>query len=457
MPKLAHIITSIIVVIVCFLVGYVIVGFSPLITLAIVLIAVVFVVTLMNPEWGLALLIFSMLLSPEIILGQVPGRDIVLRFEDLLLAIFTFTWLAKTAINKGLSLFIRTPLNKAIGVYIVICIIATLKGTIFGFVIPAKAFFFVLRYIEYFLLFIMVANHIRSKKQIKFFLGVFFITCAIVSFYGLLQIPSGARVSAPFEGDLGEPNTFGGYLLFMFCIALGLIQHNIPRRLKLSLAGVCLLMALPFLFTMSRASYLGIAFSFITFIFLSKKKGHLIVALAVILLAVVLIRPQAVFSRVEYTFQDEKSQTEKIGNIHLDPSASARILSWKVAIEVWMKNPVLGRGVTGHAFTDGQYVRTLPELGIIGLFVLLWLMWLIFKNALRIYHQMDDELYKGLSVGFLAGFAGLAIHALTANTFIIIRIMEPFWFMAGIVMILPTLGKKELDQNEGEENISSGS
>jgi energy-converting hydrogenase Eha subunit B len=58
---------------------------------------------------------------------------------------------------------------------------------------------------------------------------------------------------------------------------------------------------------------------------------------------------------------------------------------------------------------------------------------------------MDDELYKGLTIGFIAGFIGLMIHAITANTFIILRIMEPFWFIAGIIMALPTLKQTEYE------------
>ena len=49
----------------------------------------------------------------------------------------------------------------------------------------------------------------------------------------------------------------------------------------------------------------------------------------------------------------------------------------------------------------------------------------------------------GLALGFVAGTVGLLGHALGANTFIIVRIMEPFWFFAAIVVALPGLPDAE--------------
>ena len=54
--------------------------------------------------------------------------------------------------------------------------------------------------------------------------------------------------------------------------------------------------------------------------------------------------------------------------------------------------------------------------------------------------------FKGLTLGFFAGFVGLLFHALGANTFIIVRIMEPFWFFAGIVAVLPSLERQSQEQ-----------
>jgi len=59
--------------------------------------------------------------------------------------------------------------------------------------------------------------------------------------------------------------------------------------------------------------------------------------------------------------------------------------------------------------------------------------------ARGVFARARDELERGLCMGFLAGFAGLLVHALSANTFIIGRIMEPFWFTLGMVVMLPRL------------------
>jgi len=434
--------------IVFILLGFVISKYSYKIPAALILGGLIFIITLVNTGAGLAVLIFSMLLSPDIVIGELPGRDMVLRLDDLLLIIITLAWLVKTAINKGLALFIKTPLNKAIGIYILVCLIATTRGIAVGFVTPEKGFFYFLRYIEYFLLYILVANHIHSKKQVKFFLTAFLVVCAIVSIYGILQIPTGKRVSAPFEGEIGEPNAFGGYLLFIFCITIGLFLQNVPKNTKLALAGLAVLIILPFLYTLSRASYMAIIFSFITFMIFSKKKILLLTVVVTIALSVLVLKPEKVLSRIQYTFQEKESYLARIGDTYLDYSSSLRIYSWGESFRVWKKHPILGRGITGFGFIDGQYIRTLPELGILGLFALLWLLWSIYKHAYDIYKQMDDTLYRGLVLGFIAGFIGLAVHALTANTFILIRIMEPFWFIAGMIMVLPAVKEEEELESE---------
>ena len=146
-----------------------------------------------------------------------------MRLEDFLLGVIGMTWFARTAVKKELGLFLKTPLNKAILFYALTCIISTGFGIMAGRVGMKTGSLFVLKYIAYFIVFFMMVNHVENTEQIKRFVFCMFLTCMIASIIGIFQIPDGGRVSAPFEGEIGEPNTFGGYLLFIGLVAAGLL------------------------------------------------------------------------------------------------------------------------------------------------------------------------------------------------------------------------------------------
>ena len=68
--------------------------------------------------------------------------------------------------------------------------------------------------------------------------------------------------------------------------------------------------------------------------------------------------------------------------------------------------------------------------------------------AIRHLKEVQTPYFKGLCIGFLAGYIGLLVHAIGANTFIIVRIMEPFWFFAGIIVVIPMLEENALFKPE---------
>ena len=117
--------------------------------------------------------------------------------------------------------------------------------------------FFVLKYFQYYIVYFMMINNITSRDHAKQFLVAIFLTATIVSFVAIAQIPGGGRVVAPFEGESGEPNTLGGYLLLMMALAGGLlVVKDAVTKLthKVALVGFFGLTGLPMLFTLSRAT-----------------------------------------------------------------------------------------------------------------------------------------------------------------------------------------------------------
>lgn len=441
---------------VALLVGFLITQYSPTVLMLGVLALIIFLVSFINIEWGLYILIFSMLLSPEFMTGDTTGsslnRGVTLRLEDFLLAVIGLSWFARTAIDKELGLFLKTPLNKAILFYVLVCVLSTGIGIIAGRVGLKTGSLFVLKYIEYFLVFFMVVNHVRDTEQIKRFIFCLFLTCLIVSLIGAFQIPGGGRVSAPFEGEVGEPNTFGGYLLFMGAVAAGILMKTDNLRIKQVMAILLLVIVPPFLFTQSRTSYLAVIPTLLVLGLLTDRRLIILGMLAVALIISPLFLPKAVKERISFTFTQPEEQGQiQIGQIRLDTSTSARLMSWREALRDWPKHPILGYGITGHRFIDAQFPRILVESGILGLMAFFYLLYSIFKLALQNIKDPKTPFYQGLGIGFLAGFVGLIVHALGANTFIIVRIMEPFWFLVGIVAVLPMLEGRQNEQDRQAE------
>jgi O-antigen ligase len=405
---------------------------------------IIAVVSFINPELALYILIISMLLGPQIDLGGTTserGRGLTLRLDDFLLIIIGFSWFLKTAVRKELGLFLKTPLNKPIAYYFIACLVSTLFGFMAGRVKGVNGFFFVLKYFEYFIIYFMAVNHIKEKKNIERFLFTMLAVCCIVCIVAIYQIPAGGRVTAPFEGPEGEPNTLGGYLVLMLSIVLGLLLTYGSTKQKFLLGLLSLLIVISLSATHSRSSWIALIPMIMMLLYFSEKKKAIILTLIILAMMSPFILPQSVKERARFTFTQPKETGQiTFGNIRIDTSTSARLNSWKNVLERdFIKNPLLGYGVTGYSFLDTQYVRVLAETGVIGLIIFLILIYSIFLNSVHAFRSTTDPLLGGLSLGYLAGFAAMLIHSIGANTFIIVRIMEPFWFLTAMIIMIPTI------------------
>lgn len=397
---------------------------------------------------ALYLIAISVMFSPEIATGMQTGRatgegaaGITLRFEDLILLAVGLGWLLRTAYQNRRFGIIRTPLNTPIVVYMAVSIIATLLGALSGGLNLLPGIVHNLKYFEYFFIFFMILAHVRDSEIIARIIRLSLLMFFFAVLYGYTQIdPTGVgRVCAPFDA---EPNTFGGYMVLMMCIAFGIIQTSVNPATIIPLALLLLLAVPPFLFTLSRASYMAAVTGLAAFLAFSPRR----IAVAVILIGMIAaallgvqVLPEKVYNRIAGTFQEQREYLVRVGGVSLDSSASARIVSYGRAIEVWETSPLLGKGVTGTHFIDSQYFRLLAETGIIGLGVFLLILFRLLTEMRTIYKRSEDSFLKGATLGFFCGIFALMAHALSANTFIIVRIAEPFWILAGLLLLLPHL------------------
>ncbi|MBI2561122.1 MAG: O-antigen ligase family protein [candidate division NC10 bacterium] len=435
--------------------GFIVAHTTAGLSLGAVLLITILFTSFLNSELALHIILLSMLLSPEIVVGGLgnisigkpmeKGEALVLRMEDLVLMAVALAWFARTAIFKELGLIRKTPLNRAIFGYTISLILATLLGVFFGNVRPLRGFFYTMKYLEFFVVYFMAVNYVRDERQVRRLLATVLITCAISAVIGIAQIPTGERVAAPFEGKYGEPNTFGGYLVFMLALILAqaLTAQGLPA--PLGWAAFAGLLALPLLYTLSRSSWLAAIPMLLLLIALSRRRLILMVGLGALVVLGPLAFPKQVVDRYNYTLNAKVDRGEyRIGGARLDTSTSARFDSWRQGLQGWARRPLFGYGVTGFAFMDAQFVRVLVETGLVGLAAFMWLLWRTWHVAWDTHKRAAGTRFEGVTLGYLAGLVAMIIHALGANTFIIVRIMEPFWFMTGIITLLPQLEKSEV-------------
>lgn len=427
------------------------------------------VVAFSSVELTLYLLILSTLLSPELTFGGATeaqlasgavattvSRGVTLRLDDIILTLISLTWLFRMAIFKELGTVRSTPLNKPIAAYWLVSAFATLIGFYAGRV-GVYGFFFVTKYLEYFVLFYMIVNHIHDEAAIKRYISIMLFTCFIACLVGMAQIPGGGRVSAPFEGAEGEPNTFGGYLVLLFSIALGIFLNVKDRAQRFRMAMLGLIILVPLAYTESRASYLAFVVSILLFIVFAKQKRTMFAVALVGGLVGVVAMPHKVTERVMFTFDQAREYGQlRAAGINIDTSTSARLFSWaRVIYHDFPRHPLLGLGVTGGRFMDAQYPRVLSETGMVGLAMFIWLLrriWVLLRQG---YKRLEDPEIKGVALGTLCGYGGLLFHAIGANSFIIVRIMEPFMILLGLILAAMLLNQDEAG-DQGTAAVPSG-
>lgn len=401
--------------------------------------AILFLASLLHAEAGLVILILSMLLSPELSLGSAGGtglqgsRSVVLRTEDIILILVGVAWLARMAIHKDLGAIRRTRLNAFIGAFIASCFLSTLIGIETGRVRPTVGLCYVVKYVEYFIIFFITVNYVRSPRQLRRLLAASLVTAGLIVIYAYWQIPSGVRPSAPFEGMRGEPNTLGGYLVMVIAVtaAIALTVKDVRWRRGCALLAIGSLP--PLLATLSRSSWLALGGTLLTLLILSPSRGRLAMIGVLLLVILLLVQPANVVERIAYTFQGGEGGVG-LGSMRFDSSSSARLSSWSTALGAFTRHPFLGWGITGYGFLDAQYFRVLVELGMLGLAAFAALIAATGRTFYVAFRQLRDPLHRALALGMSATLGGLVIHAIGANTFIIIRIMEPFWLLTGLVL-----------------------
>lgn len=397
--------------------------------------------TVFRVEYGLYLLLVAMLLSPEIEYGEVgrdAGRGLNLRYDDILVMVIFVGVLVKHTF-EGRPLYWRSsPINGGILAYYGVCLISTLLALRISVLAWDKdlAFFVLMKMLEFYLIFWMVGMSVSSMTEVRRMLGVFFAVSFVVALYGVISVGTMPRVSAPFEAGGTEPNTFGGYLMMVIVLSISLAslaRAGRGRALLLMIAG---LSAVPFLMTLSRASYAALIAALVAWSLMTRRYWALGVLTVVVVIAP-LVMPESVIHRVQSTIEPSGVPIDipLMGEVSIDKSAYERVYVWQKVrhnLSVW---PMFGGGVAWGAILDSQFARVIIETGLLGLAAFCFLLGRILITTRQTFLWSRDPVARALAVSMFALTIGLIIHSFGTISFLIVRIMEPYWFLMALVVV----------------------
>ena len=123
----------------------------------------------------------------------------------------------------------------------------------------------------------------------------------------------------------------------------------------------------------------------------------------------------------------------------------------------WLvKSPIFGNGVTFEQIIDSYYAQVLVETGFFGLLAFVALIASLFTLGKRVYRQHPSWWARAFALGYIGALCGLLIHGISAITFVIVRIMEPFWAATGILAGLSYQMSDSLEEQERERLATSG-
>jgi O-antigen ligase len=412
--------------------------------------------------------------------GELPAP--VLYLADLPFLVLMAYWLFEIATKKEKVFFPKSNWL-ALG-FVAWAGLSIVKAPLFSY-----AFFDFVRLVKFYLIYLYIANNIRTRTELKtlitfllagvafqgliclyqyvsqdvgYIFGDLFGTQQLYSEEGLKRLGGlfSAYESGPTlkrsSGTVGPINSEALYFEYLLPIALifGLAAKRFWGRsfnlaiLALGVAGL--------LVTFSRGGLLGLLAGVLAVLFLARSHRFISTRTFALFLVSGLL---AITVALPMLYGYLMSRPE---------AATARIHLLKVGLDMIRTHPILGVGLNNHLvvspqFDPDSYLLAMPthnhyllvasEIGIPGLLLFLGLLLVTFSILVR-SARSDDRHVAALSIGIFGAYVAVSVHVLVdwlaTNTNLTL-----FWLYAGLAPALGRFGGNRADEAPGRHESPS--
>ncbi len=385
-------------------------------------------------KWLLPILLFACVFIPRVSLGPlVPFYSLDLRGEDIPLLILTLVVFVMMV--QRVSLFEVPSVERFFLLFLLAAEVSILNGLWMRTIDkPLLSYFYLLKWLEYFLVFVAAVRFTLDEKQPRFLLATFFLLGIVVAAYGWWEhfFPAGKAVypnyyrlfeRTPFHGDA---NHIGGLLVLWIGFFTGFFLNTKDRARAAIFLISLIFVLLPLAWTYSRKSYFALAAALL-FPFIFKGTRKRLIFLLSILTLVSLVFPTRISERL-------LDLGEAFGSV--DPfhsSWAANWVMWKQALWNFDQFFLWGSGLGSRhrLFYESQYILVLTETGLFGFFSLMLVFLAMVREMTSRFSKRMTETEKAMAVGWLTGGVGLLVHNMSCVSLTVAKIAIPFWFLTG--------------------------
>ncbi len=301
-----------------------------------------------------------------------------------------------------------------------------------------------------------------SLEKVKRFYNLMIIIYLFLAIYIVLHAGQGPGGFVIDENDASLVLDMAVPMAFVM-----VFQKNITITRKLFYLAVTVLLVTGVIASMSRGGFVGFAAVVVFFWWLTKNRFKTLLKA----LFIVALLGYPVYQMVPDSY---KHEVESISDTS-DSTRNERFFSWGLAVDMFADNPVLGVGAMNYGWNvaryqmmrsnfdpDGRrllggreahslYFTLISELGIIGIFLYIAMVYYAVKKLRYIIRQgeQDADLYDAalMAKGLLASMVAYFV----AGAFISVLYYPVLWYLFGITIAL----KYSVDVSRGGDQLTN--
>lgn len=361
------------------------------------------------------------------------------------------------AIMKRKRLLHGSAMNFALMLFFLACLAALFQtASIAGTAYMEEQINPLKRWLSPMLLFFPIANADFSRAAIKRMITTVLIMCGIVTLWtikdlislGWADISEENRISGPF--GFGGENDLAAFFVYypVLTLSIGMLDTRLHRRIPLlclfALAMVSLLLLL------SRGAYLGMM---MVLLFMALVRFRwMIPGLVLAAIFYQVWTPGAVRERMEST--QLTTANESVGGRvpapyeserNLETSSALRWRIWRGAVRIVESHPLLGIGyntfsmaIPGYANIErnmdahNMFLRVAAEMGLLGLFSFLSLLFIPFWSMRHVYRTTGDRFVRGWMLGGMASLFGIIVVNFFGSRFVREELVGLYWMIVAL-------------------------